>query len=83
MAKKLNAEELEKLQQLMTQFNTTTAQLGNLSAQFLAIQSQMLDANTERYTIKNKLDEYGEELTSKYGQVNIDLNDGTLSDPEK
>lgn len=83
MAKKLNAEELEKLQQLMTQFNTTTAHLGNLSAQFLAIQSQMLDANTERYTIKNKLDEYGEELTSKYGQVNIDLNDGTLSDPEK
>lgn len=82
-AKKITQEELQLLQDKMQKYNAVTSQLGALAAQFLDVQARMLDANTDRYTLSNELDQIGADLTAKYGDIDINLTDGTFTENVK
>jgi|TARA_B110001452_G_scaffold75290_2_gene61021 50S ribosomal subunit-associated GTPase HflX len=73
MAKKIAQEELTTLQALVKGINTLQMQVGGLESQkhealhMIAIQ-------------KGKLDELQTALKEKHGDVQIDIQDGTISD---
>ena len=73
-AKKISAKELEVIKELQNKVNTTLINLGNAAV----VQSQLtknhedLQADWKKETAK---------LEKKYGNVNISLEDGSITEP--
>lgn len=68
----ITAEELEKLQMMVTTMNQAQATIGGYEAQKHELLHQLAG-------YKNELTEYQKELTETYGDVQIDLKDGAIS----
>ena len=68
----ITAAELKKLQEMVSGMNQLQATIGGYEAQKHEFLHQLAGA-------KNELTEYQKELTEAYGDVQIDLKDGTIS----
>lgn len=74
--KKLNKEELEKVTELTNKANQIAMQLGSLDVQKSLLREQFKENNV-------LIEESKKELMEKYGNISIDLKDGTISEAEK
>lgn len=74
--KKLNKEELEKVTGLTNKANQIAMQLGSLDVQKSLLREQFKENNV-------LIEESKKELMEKYGNISIDLKDGTISEAEK
>ena len=74
--KKLNKEELEKDTGLTNKANQIAMQLGSLDVQKSLLREQFKENNV-------LIEESKKELMEKYGNISIDLKDGTISEAEK
>ncbi len=72
-AKKITKKELESIQELQNNLNNTIQNIGILEAQKHRFLHEVADRNKEIEDLKV-------ELESKYGSVNISLEDGTYTD---
>ena len=75
-AKKLNKEELEKVTELTNKANQIAMQLGSLDVQKSLLREQFKENNV-------LIEESKKELMEKYGNISIDLKDGTISEAEE
>jgi|TARA_R100001460_G_scaffold19194_1_gene40213 hypothetical protein len=74
MAKKIKKAELEKLQASVSKMNEIKMELGNIEAAKHRLLHSLAD-------VENK--DFGEikkELEEKYGKVNINVTDGTITE---
>ena len=75
-AKKITKEELEKVNELAGNANNLAMQLGSLD-----IQKSIL---IEQFKSNNLLiEKHKEELQEKYGDITIDLKDGSIKEVEE
>ena len=74
--KKLNKEELEKVTELTNKANQIAMQLGSLDVQKSLLREQFKENNV-------LIEESKKELMEKYGNISIDLKDGTISETEE
>ena len=75
-AKKITKEELEKVNELAGNANNLAMQLGSLD-----IQKSVL---IEQFKSNNLLiEKHKEELQEKYGDITIDLKDGSIKEVEE
>tara|TARA_R100001463_G_scaffold8030_2_gene25121 strand:+ start:69 stop:326 length:258 start_codon:yes stop_codon:yes gene_type:complete len=73
--KKLNKEELAKVTELTNKANQIAMQLGSLDVQKSLLREQFKENNV-------LIEESKKELMEKYGNISIDLKDGTISETE-
>ena len=73
--RKITNEELETIQGFVNALNQGQAQIGGLEA-------QKYDLLTQMGTIRQELQKTQAELQEKYGEVSINLADGTISDAD-
>tara|TARA_R100001509_G_C4749101_1_gene175733 strand:- start:64 stop:315 length:252 start_codon:yes stop_codon:yes gene_type:complete len=76
MAKKIKKAELEKLQAVVSKINELKLELGNIEASKHRILHNVAEMEN------NDLGEVRKELEEKYGQVNINITDGTITERE-
>jgi hypothetical protein len=74
-AKKITKEELEKATSLSKQYNEIIQILGNISL-------QKHDIEIEAIKVRESVEEMKKELNSKYGNVNINIEDGSYTEIE-
>tara|TARA_R100000742_G_C4275594_1_gene96160 strand:+ start:719 stop:976 length:258 start_codon:yes stop_codon:yes gene_type:complete len=74
--KKLNKEELAKVTELTNKANQIAMQLGSLDVQKSLLREQFKENNV-------LIEESKKELMEKYGNISIDLKDGTISETEE
>lgn len=73
---KLTVEEIEKLQEIQQQNQALALELGNLEITKIQVENRY-DELVEFYTqLKSKEQEFGKELSTKYGNGTIDLEKG-------
>ena len=70
---KITKEELETIQEFVNNLNQVQLQIGGLEAQKYDFLAQM-------GLIRQELQKTQNELQEKYGEVTINLTDGTISD---
>mgnify|MGYP006191673811 FL=1 len=73
--KKITKEELEKAASLSKQYNEIIQILGNISL-------QKQDIEIEAIKVRDSVEEMKKELNSKYGNVNINIEDGSYTEIE-
>tara|TARA_R110000782_G_scaffold230468_1_gene316758 strand:+ start:63 stop:317 length:255 start_codon:yes stop_codon:yes gene_type:complete len=73
--KKITKEELEKATSLSKQYNEIIQILGNISL-------QKHDIEIEAIKVRESVEEMKKELNSKYGNVNINIEDGSYTEIE-
>ena len=73
---KLTSEELERLQKLQGTINNAAMNLAN-------IEIAKYELLNEHAVMKKDMQEFSLTLQEKYGEVNISLNDGTISEIEE
>ncbi len=73
--KKITKEELEKATLLSKQYNEIVQILGNISL-------QKQDIEIEAIKVRDSVEEMKKELNSKYGNVNINIEDGSYTEIE-
>jgi hypothetical protein len=73
--KKITKEELEKAVSLSKQYNEIIQILGNISL-------QKHDIEIEAIKVRESVEEMKKELNSKYGSVNINIEDGSYTEIE-
>jgi hypothetical protein len=73
--KKITKEELEKATSLSKQYNEIVQILGNISL-------QKQDIEIEAIKVRDSVEEMKKELNSKYGNVNINIEDGSYTEIE-
>jgi|TARA_Y100000289_G_scaffold61694_1_gene70010 archaellum component FlaF (FlaF/FlaG flagellin family) len=76
MAKKIKKAELEKLQNAVSKINELKLELGNIEAAKHRILHNVAEAEN------NDLGAVRKELEEKYGQVNINITDGVITERE-
>jgi hypothetical protein len=76
MAKKIKKEELEKLQGIVNKLNQIQSQLGLIEMQ----KHELLHAVVE---VQNDLKNNRAELEKEYGNVSINIADGTITEKDK
>ena len=74
--KKIKKEQLEKIKTQQNKTSELVSQIGLLESQKHALLYEIAKVNME-------MDEFKNELEKEYGQVNINLEDGSYSDIEK
>jgi len=75
-SKKISSKELTEVKELQNQINTLLMNIGNAELVKNQLVSKHLELQAEWKTVS-------ESLETKYGSVNISLEDGTISDIEK
>ena len=73
--KKITKEELEKATSLSKQYNEIIQILGNISL-------QKQDIEIEAIKVRDSVEEMKKELNSKYGNVNINIENGSYTEIE-
>ena len=76
MDNKITEEELKKVQELQGQMNQTLSQVGLIEAQKHGLLHSIADLNKE-------LEENKKVLEEKYGQIQINLEDGSFEEIKK
>ncbi len=76
MAKKIKKEELEKLQGIVNKLNQIQSQLGLIEMQ----KHELLHAVVE---VQNELKNNRAELEKEYGNISINIADGTITEKDK
>ena len=76
MEKKIKKEELEKLQGIVNKLNQIQSQLGLIEMQ----KHELLHAVVE---VQNDLKNNRAELEKEYGNVSINITDGTITEKDK
>jgi hypothetical protein len=76
MAKKIKKEELEKLQGIVNKLNQIQSQLGLIEMQ----KHELLHAVVE---VQNDLKNNRAELEKEYGNISINIADGTITEKDK
>jgi len=74
--KKLSKEELAQVTELTNKANQIAMQLGSLDVQKSLLREQFKENNV-------LIEESKKELMEKYGNISIDLQDGTISETEE
>ena len=72
---KITDEQLAELQGLVTKINNAQMQLGQVESQKYDIIAALPKLRTELQNFQNKLEE-------EYGKVSINIQDGTIKQPE-
>ena len=72
---KITDEELKRLQELVNLINRGELQIGNLEAKKHALLHQVT-------LIQNKMQDLQKEFETTYGNVDINLTDGTINYPQ-
>jgi vacuolar-type H+-ATPase subunit D/Vma8 len=75
-AKKITKKELESIQELQNKLNNIIQNIGLLESQKHGLLHEIVGCNKE-------IEEFKAKLESKYGSVNISLEDGTYTNIEK
>jgi hypothetical protein len=75
-SKKISSKELTEVKELQNQINTLLMNIGNAELVKNQLVSRHLELQAEWKTVS-------ESLETKYGSVNISLEDGAISDIEK
>lgn len=75
-SKKISSKELTEVKELQNQINTLLMNIGNAEL----VKNQLVSKHSELQVEWKTL---SESLETKYGSVNISLEDGTISDIEK
>ena len=70
--KKIEKEELESIQNLVKQINSGQLQIGQLETQKHMLLHQIAD-------VQKGLKNLQEDLEKKYGKVNVNIEDGTIT----
>ena len=74
MAKKIKKAELERLQASVSKMNEIKMELGNIEAAKHRLLHSLADVETKDFG------EIKKELEEKYGKVNINVTDGTITE---
>jgi hypothetical protein len=77
--KKLSKKELQTLQDYQTKSNETIAMLGSIELQLDALKNQKVELLKEFQTLQKDQNKTGKELQDKYGEGNINLEDGEFT----
>ena len=76
LPKKITEDQLKKVTEQQNQLNELLRNLGVMDVQKMSIHSKIKEVSDE-------IDVTKKELEKEYGQVNIDLKDGSYTDIEK
>ena len=76
---KLSEAEMGLLKNLQTEFEQTSAQLGQIETQIVAINQQKKTAVSKLEGIYKEEAELSEKLKAKYGEGNINLESGVFT----
>lgn len=74
--KEITKEELQKVRDFQSKLFDLTQQIGLAETQKHATLHEIAGVNKDQDTVKK-------ELENKYGSININLEDGTYTEPEK
>jgi hypothetical protein len=75
---KLEASELDLIEQNRYDYLSLTQRYGELSYDILLLQKSLRDIETKLAEVDSKRDEFTKVLVSKYGNGRVDLNTGTF-----
>ena len=75
-AKKITEEQLKELQEVVNKLNQIQMQIGGLALQKHELSHAMVEVNTDLQSKKKELEE-------EYGNISIDMVDGTITEKEK
>ena len=78
-AKKITKEELESLQKIKAEVQAVKVRAGDLYLQVKLVEDSKRRLDTKLASIKKEELDLSIELQKKYGEVNIDLETGTIS----
>ena len=73
---KLTEEELSKFAEIQTKNNVVVNQLGNLELTKLQVENRRVEILNFLNELREEENEFGKELTEKYGEGSIDLQTG-------
>jgi hypothetical protein len=73
LKKAISAEQLEKLQSIVSEMTRMQTVIGGLEL-------QKAETTVQYNSVKAILDEFQKELEAEYGNVNISLKDGTITE---
>ncbi len=77
---KLTSGEIQQLTELKTKYNQLVGVIGNIEVQMMSLSLQKDQLKSEFLTIQEEEIKLGKELEEKYGQVNINLQDGSYEE---
>ena len=80
--KKLSKKELQTLQEYQNKTNEILSVLGSIELQFNALKTQKEEVLQEFKTLQTNQTKTGKELQDKYGEGNINLEDGEFTPKE-
>ena len=76
MAKKITKKELENLQSIIGKLNNLKLELGNIENAKHIVLHQIVEIERTEFGEAHK------ELEEKYGKVNVNISDGTITEVE-
>jgi hypothetical protein len=77
--KKLSKKELQLLQDYQNKSNETIATLGSIELQLDTLNNQKVELLKEFHNLQKDQNKTGKELQDKYGEGNINLEDGEFT----
>lgn len=81
-AKKITTDELEGINGIISKMRDNQMRYGALSLQIASINDTLSSLRTELATLESSMGEQRTALQEKYGDVNIDLQTGVISEQE-
>jgi hypothetical protein len=81
-SKKLSEKELQTLKDYQIKTNEILSVLGSIELQFDALKTQKEEVLKEFQTLQKNQTKTGKELQDKYGEGNINLEDGDFTPKE-
>jgi hypothetical protein len=81
-AKKITTDELEGINGIISKMRDNQMRYGALSLQIASINDTLSGLRTELATLESSMNEQRTGLQEKYGDVNIDLQTGVISEQE-
>lgn len=82
MSTKLKKEELEKVQELNGKLGQLKSAIGDIHIAIDNVNEREKNLMSQWKEAQSKFNAFGEELRETYGNVNIDISTGEISDPD-
>ena len=77
--KKVTQEELEKLKEIQNENDSSVIELGRISYQMAILKERKKQIEQNIFALQVKESEFSNQLVEKYGNINVDLETGTIS----
>lgn len=77
--KQVTKEELEKLKEIQNENDNSVIELGRVGYQMAILKEQKRQIEQNILALQIKESEFSKELVKKYGNINVDLETGTIS----